>query len=78
MKKNIAILLFITFSLMGYGQDVISTAGNVEEGVSWTIGEIMTETVSRPESMLLQGFGQPLEVVSTGVIKILEIGRAHV
>lgn len=58
MKKTLLFCL-ISFSLNAFTQEVISTSGNDVSGISWTIGEIINETVTGENTIVTQGFNQP-------------------
>jgi hypothetical protein len=64
MKRTLLLLLFLFFLLGSKAQEVVSSAGetNVINSVtlSWTLGELVTETGFRAEgeSSLTQGFQQ--------------------
>ncbi len=70
--KTKQIILFSTitfFSINVFSQQVIATAGdhmsNSNGSMSWTLGEVITETFTNSTSQLTQGFHQPsLKVVS--------------
>lgn len=59
------LLLLTIFSFDVTAQEVIATTGefgtNSEGSLSWTLGEIVTETVSNPDHHLTQGFQQVQE-----------------
>lgn len=51
-------------------RDVVAIAGGFDRAgqitLEWTLGELATETLVRPEGMLTQGFHQPVLMVSKG------------
>ncbi len=65
--KKIFFLTLISVSILTYGQsvspDVISSTGDYyitsKVSLSWTLGEMITETVSNSNTILTQGFQQP-------------------
>lgn len=65
----------ILFPFFLYAQsvspEVVSSAGDYYEGanvsISWTLGEIATETYSSGDIILTQGFQQPISVVIHGI-----------
>lgn len=64
----VATLLFFC-AFQGKSQEVVSSAGNHHESetmsISWTLGEIATETFTAGDVILTQGFHQPtITVVS--------------
>lgn len=77
-KKNLALscviilLLFHKAGAQSFSPDVISSAGTFATSssgsMSWTIGEIMTETYSSTGYFLTQGFHQPDTSTLTVVI----------
>ena len=74
--KNIKIL-FVAFLLPAFlmaqsvSPEVVSSAGDYYEGsngsLSWTLGEIATETYSNGTNILTQGFQQPITVTLAGI-----------
>ncbi|MFU8844174.1 MAG: hypothetical protein ACNA7V_10250 [Bacteroidales bacterium] len=81
MKKIAQILLFSVFPLYVSAQsvspEVIATAGDYFENssgsLSWTLGEVMTETFSSGGNILTQGFQQPFVVrISLDLVFFLE------
>lgn len=68
-KKNLALscaallLFFQNTNAQSFTPDVISTAGTFATSpsgsMSWTIGEVMTETYSSANNFFTQGFHQP-------------------
>ncbi len=61
MKKLLIISLFLFSAASISAQQVISSAGNTKENISWTIGEVVTETIIG-EFCSLQGFNQPQHI----------------
>jgi len=65
--KTISFLLVLTIGLNGFGQSIcrelISTSGNFHSNgninLSWSLGELATETSVTPGVILTQGFQQP-------------------
>lgn len=70
MKKTLNILIFIFLPIIIYTQSlapsVISSSGDYFQStnysLSWTLGEIMTETFFNGSNVLTQGFQQPFGV----------------
>lgn len=62
MKLKFYIILCLLFSMKVTAQQVIANAGefwnNSEGSLSWTIGEVVTETVTTTSYQLTQGFQQ--------------------
>lgn len=63
MKRILLLpVLLLTFPLLGYTQEVISSSGgygqNAQVTAAWTLGELMTETFISQNLMLTQGFHQ--------------------
>ena len=62
MKLKFYIILCLLFSMKVTAQQVIANAGefwnNSEGSLSWTIGEVVTETVTTASYQLTQGFQQ--------------------
>jgi len=62
MKLKFYIILCLLFSMKVTAQQVIANAGefwnNSEGSLSWTIGEVVTETVTTTNYQLTQGFQQ--------------------
>ena len=75
MKKISTLLLGLAISLAITAQsvspEVVASAGDYFEGInaslSWTLGEIATETYSNGGIILTQGFQQPVSVTIHGV-----------
>jgi len=75
MKIQILLIIFFTSSIIGSAQsierDVISSSGDCfEEGnisLSWTLGEIATETYNSVNIILTQGFQQSFGIVIHGI-----------
>ena len=75
MKKIIQTVFLLVVPLFLSAQsvspDVISSSGDYFEGsnasLSWTLGEIATETLSNGSVTLTQGFQQPISVVIHGI-----------
>jgi hypothetical protein len=85
MKKIFFIATALTFGLNIFAQsvapEVVATAGdhysNVQGSVSWTLGEIATETYSAAGKQLTQGFQQP-HLIITGVKENLTSSKINV
>ena len=79
MKKPITFLLVLLFPLFiiaqEISQEVISSSGNYSDGssgqLSWTLGELATETYGTADVSLTQGFQQPFYEV-TAIFENLE------
>ncbi len=58
-----AVLLFISIASGTYGQELISTAGDIFSGTSlqieWSLGETMIDSYGDGRILLTQGFHQP-------------------
>jgi len=75
MMKNInlflALLLPAFLIAQSVSPEVISSAGDYYEGanasLSWTLGEIATETYDNGTNILTQGFQQPITVALVGI-----------
>jgi hypothetical protein len=75
MKRPLPLLCLVLFCASLHGQtlspDVISTSGNYDQGssvsLSWTLGEIMTETMNGAECILGNGFQPSL----TGIVTVI-------
>ena len=75
MKKILfcLVIFFIPFviSAQSVSPEVISSSGDYFEGVngslSWTLGEIATETYTAGNIILTQGFQQPITVAISGI-----------
>ena len=75
MKTTSLTLLFIISTIFSFAQsidrEVISSSGDSFEGpngsVSWTVGEIATETLTDGTFILTQGFHQPYGIVIHGI-----------
>ena len=57
MKNLLIISLFLFSTASISAQQVISSAGSTKENISWTIGEVVTETTIG-DFCVLQGFNQ--------------------
>lgn len=64
MKQNFLILGVLFFSVVGHTQEVVASSGNYDEGstasLSWTLGEVITETFEGTNAHLTQGEQQTL------------------
>lgn len=67
--KQLFTLFFLFFSLAGMSQSTIVSAGNDKENVSWTIGEIVTETLIG-DFVAIQGFNQPINDSGVGIDEV--------
>lgn len=75
MKKvclfSVALLIPFIITAQSVSPEVISSSGDYFEGVnaslSWTLGEIATETYSAGNIILTQGFQQPITVSIAGI-----------
>ena len=75
MKKIFHLILISIIPGLLTGQSispsVIASAGNYHEGttasLSWTLGEIATETYTAGNVILTQGFQQPISISITGI-----------
>ncbi len=73
---SLSYLFFLLVTTPAFSQQLISTAGDVFQGpditLSWSIGGLVTETVSNEDFMLTQGFQQIYfditDIVSPGLI----------
>ncbi len=78
MKKIVTLVYSVTIAALLQAQSlspaVISTAGDYSTGsgvsLSWTLGEIATETYDNGSYILTQGFQQPLEGISIAGIDL--------
>jgi hypothetical protein len=79
MKRQLSLLCLVFFCALLHGQtlspDIISTSGNYDQGpgmsLSWTVGEIMTETLNGSGCMLTSGF-QPYLV---GIVNVIQYSK---
>lgn len=72
MKKAI-LLLCIATALSGQvsAQSVLSTTGGSSETVTWTLGEVFTESVMRSNVVRFsQGFNQPITISTSGILNV--------
>ena len=69
MKKLLIISLFL-FSAAVNAQQLISSAAKVAQGISWTVGEMVTETIVGGGICAIQGFNHPTEVIPTVSIDV--------
>ena len=75
MKTKILSILFFAATILCTAQsierDVVASSGDYFEGtnisLSWTLGEIATETYSSGNIILTQGFQQTLGIVIHGI-----------
>lgn len=72
MKKYTFFLftLFFFFTLSVSAQQIISSAAGDANGISWTIGEPVTETIITGDAMLTQGFN-PAAIYSPVNLEII-------
>lgn len=68
MKHVLHVYLLMVFWLPGHAQEVVATAGAASQsasgGISYTIGEIVTETFTASGTTLTQGFQQTRLVIT--------------
>jgi hypothetical protein len=61
--KHLSLLIFLFISYTSVSQELISASGNSHQSgnmhITWSLGELMTETFSSPSNLLTQGFNQP-------------------
>ena len=72
MKKAI-LLLCIASALCGksVAQSVVSSAGGSTDMLTWTLGEVFTESVMRSNVVRFsQGFNQPIAISTSGILNI--------
>jgi hypothetical protein len=67
MKTAYAVLLSLLIPVAAAAQDAVSAAGGDAGGVSWTLGEVVTETYATTALVVIQGFNQPEAGVVTGI-----------
>ena len=81
MYKHLSLLfLFVLITMAGRGQSlelsIVTSGGDFVTGnsatLSWTLGEMVTETVSTTDHYLTQGFQQPFNELMTSVEPITE------
>jgi hypothetical protein len=65
MKSIHIVFLSVLIPVVVAAQDVVSSAGGCADGVSWTLGEVVTETFVTPADVtpalaVVQGFNQPV------------------
>lgn len=71
MKTKKAILLvyiIISAAFIAHAQSVITTTGAANEQITWTIGEVMVESIIRSDyGIFTQGFNQPYVTTQTAI-----------
>ncbi|MDP4240014.1 MAG: T9SS type A sorting domain-containing protein [Bacteroidota bacterium] len=68
MNKIFTCLLILLLSVtQGYSQQLITTAGAQQNNVSWSIGEMVTESGSVAGLMINQGFNGFENIIRTGI-----------
>lgn len=72
MKKAILLLSVVSvLSGQAMAQSVLSAAGNTTETLTWTLGEVFTESVMRSNVVRFsQGFNQPVVISTSGILNI--------
>ncbi|HJB73926.1 MULTISPECIES: T9SS type A sorting domain-containing protein [unclassified Barnesiella] len=73
MMKKAILLLSVASVLSGQAvaQSVLSTSGCTTETLTWTLGEVFTESVLRSNVVRFsQGFNQPIEFSTSGILSI--------
>lgn len=65
-------ILFSCFSIftafIAHAQSVIATTGGANEQITWTIGEVMVESIIRSDyGIFTQGFNQPYTTAQTAI-----------
>lgn len=67
----IAVVFTITLTAQSVSPEVVASAGDYYEGtnasLSWTLGEIVTETYTAGGVTLTQGFQQPISITIAGI-----------
>ncbi len=71
--KNIFIYLTLLLLTVGKGnaQQLIGTAGSVQNNVSWSIGELINETATANNITIIQGFNQQAAGVISAIDKVI-------
>lgn len=69
MKLRKAILFScLSATFIAHAQSVIATAGSTNEQITWTIGEVMVESIIRSDyGIFTQGFNQPYTTAQTAI-----------
>ena len=71
MNKIFTCLSIFLFSFThGYSQQLFTTAGTQQNNVSWSIGEIVTESGTMSGVTISQGFNSYLNLLPTGISDI--------
>jgi len=77
MKQLLQMFLFMLCCITGYSQQVVSSAGATSQtssgGISYTIGEAITETHTASGKTLTQGF-QQTKLVITAIHETKDLG----
>jgi hypothetical protein len=77
MKQTLQVFLFMLSCTTVHAQQVVATAGATSQtasgGISYTIGEIVTETFTASGTTLTQGF-QQTKLVITAINMITDLG----
>jgi hypothetical protein len=74
--KTVFLLTGLFFSGTLAAQTIVSAAGKESQGLSWTLGEVVTETIVTPDAVIVQGFNQPGETKETGIDPVDATGIA--
>jgi len=77
MKQALYVFLFMLSCTVVHAQQVVATAGATSQtasgGISYTIGEIVTETIAASGTTLTQGF-QQTKLVITAINVVADLG----
>jgi hypothetical protein len=76
MKIKTLIIFSLCCQIMLYSHQVITSSGNCDKNsygpLSWTLGEISTETLSNGQIMLTQGIQQP-SITITSIFELMDV-----
>lgn len=73
MMKKAILLLCVASAVSGKAaaQSVLATAGGSNGTITWTLGEVFTESVMRSNVVRFsQGFNQPIAISTSGILNI--------
>lgn len=78
MRKAMLLLSVVsTLSSGAVAQSVVSSAGGSGALITWTLGEVFTESIKRSNVVRFsQGFNQPLAITTSGILQVKDDGLA--
>lgn len=71
MKKTVFVFFLSILAGVATAQSVVAVAGGSTDMITWTLGEVFTESVLRSNVVRFsQGFNQPFIISATGILNV--------